>query len=243
MVTSSKVHLQKPREGQTHMLKDTTYKEKCFMLKPWMPQIMESVKKDLRNEHLKSDFKFIKKYFASKNINKLTTQDFVEGYLQALEQEEKAEEIAEFITNRWLFKNSDLYEYFETALSRISQDFTQLKEIEAKQSQEIIEGSISRFGAPRTYLFSVMNSVVFPKEIFDKLDKRAMADLKQSEEREEIQKKQLAYESLQQHYEDQIARLTDKYEKKLASMERKYFQDTDALKKQIASLQKKLSGQ
>lgn len=224
------------------MLKDATYKEKCIMLKSWMPHIIETVKKDLRNEHLKNDFKFVKKYFAGKNVNKLTTQDFVDGYISALEQEENAEEIAEFVTNRWLFKNSELYDYFEKALSQISQDFTQLKEIDPHKAQEIVEGSVGHFGAPRTYLFSVMNSVVFPKETYEKLDKRAKEAQKKAEDEEAVQQKQIAYESLKQHYEEQISRLTDKYEKKLASMERKYFQDTDALKKQISSLQKKLNG-
>ncbi len=224
------------------MLKDATYKEKCSMLKSWMPQIIESIKKDLKHEHLKNDFKFVKKYFSGKNINKASTEEFVEAYLSALEQEENAEEIAEFVTNRWLHKNAELYEYFEKALSKISPNFTELHEIEPHQSQEIIEGSIGHFGAPRTYLFSVMNSVVFPKEVYEKLDKRAIEAQHKSEQEEAAQQKQLAYEDLKQHYEEQIARLKDKYEKKLSGMERKYFQDTESLKKQLASLQKRVNG-
>lgn len=224
------------------MLKDTTYKEKCFMLKSWMPQIIETVKKDLRNEHLKKDFKFVKKYFTGKNVNKLTTQDLVEAYVSALEQEENAEEIAEFVTNHWLLKNTELYDYFEKALSQISPNFTELSEIEPNKSQEIIDQSIGHFGPQRTYLFSVMNSVVFPKEIYEKLDKRAKEAQKKVEHDEATQQKQKAQESLKEHYEDQIARLTDKYEKKLSGMERKYFQDTEALRKQIGALQKRLNG-
>lgn len=225
------------------MLKDATYKEKCSMLKSWMPQIIETVKKDLKNEHLKKDFKFVKKYFAGKNLNKLTTQDFVEAYSSALEQEENAEEIAEFVTNHWLLKNTELYEYFETALSQISPNFTELSEIESNKSQEIVDKSVGNFGAQRTYLFSVMNSVVFPKEIYEKLDKRAKEAQKKAEHEEAIQQKHTAHESLKQHYEEQIARMTDKYEKKLSGLERKYFYDTEALKKQIIALQKRLNGQ
>lgn len=225
------------------MLKDATYKEKCLRLKSWMPQIMETVKKDLKNDHLKKDFRFVKKYLTGKNINKLTTQDFVEAYVSALEQEENAEEIAEFVTNRWLIKNTELYDYFEKALSEISTDFTQLAEIEPKKSQEIIDRSVVSFGAPRTYVFSIMNSVVFPTEIYEKLDMRAKEAQKKAEHEEAIQQKHIAHESLKQHYEEQIARLTDKYEKKLSGMERKYFQDIDALRKQIIALQKRLNGQ
>ncbi len=225
------------------MLKDATYKEKCLMLKPWMPQILETVKKDLKNEHLKKDFKFVKKYFAGKNINKLTSQDFVDAYLAALQQEENAEEIAEFLTNHWLLKNTELYNLFEEKLSKIAGDFTQLAEIDPIASQDIIEESITRFGAQRTYLFSVMNSVVFPKDIYEKLDVRAKEAMKKAEHDETIHQKHLASTSQKEHYEQQIARLTDKYEKKLSGMERKYFQDTEALKKQLTSLQKKLNGQ
>lgn len=223
------------------MLKDATYKEKCIMLKPWMPQILETVKKDLKAEHLKKDFKFAKKYFSGKNINKLTTQDIVEAYGTALEQEDNAEELAEFVTNHWLLKNTELYDYFEGALSQISPDFTQLTAIEASKSQEIVDKSISHFGAMRTYLFSVMNSVVFPKEIYENLDKHAKEAQKKAEQQESIQQKHIAYESLKQNCEEQLSRLTDKYEKKLSGLERKYFKDTEALKKQIAALQKQLS--
>jgi len=224
------------------MLKDTTYKEKCIMLKAWMPQIMETVKKDLKNEHLKNDYRFVKKYMSGKNVNKLSNEDFIQAYSLALDQEENAEEIAEFITNRWLLKNTELYDYFEKSLSQISSDFTQLTEIDAAKSQAIVDGAMTQFGAPRTYLFSVMNSVVFPKEIFEKLDKRAKEEQSKIHQEEAVHQERLAYDALKQHYEEQIARLTDKFEKKLIGLQKKYVLDTESLKKQITALQKKLNG-
>lgn len=224
------------------MLKDASYKEKCLMLKHWMPQIIETIKKDLRNEHLKKDYRFVKKYFAGKNINKLMDNDYVDAYTSALETEENAEEIAEFLTNRWLLKNTELYSYFENKLSRISQDFTELTELDEQKSQEIVNESISHFGAPRTYLFAVLNSVVFPKKIYEKLDKEARESHQRTKQAEEDEQKQRAHQSLVQYHEEQINRLKDKYEKKLSGMERKYFQDIEALKKQVTALQKKLNG-
>lgn len=224
------------------MLKDSTYKEKCDMLKSWMPQIIETVKKDLKNEHLKNDFKFAKKYLSGKNVNKLTTEDFVQAYSQALDQEENAEEIAEFVTNRWLLKNTELYDYFERALTQISPDFTQLTEIDSQRSQEIVEGSVVLFGAPKTYLFSVMNSVVFPKDVYEKLDKRAKQEQQKVEEEETAQLERATQEAMKAQYEEKIARLMDKYSKKILGLEKKYLQDTEALRKQIVNLQKKLNG-
>lgn len=228
-------------KGKETMSNESTYKEKCTQLKTWMPQILDTVKKDLKSEHLKNDFKFVKKYFAGKNLNKLTTEDFVEAYPSALENEENAEEVSEFIINRWLLKNTELYDYFEAALTKISPDFTELKEIDAKKSEEIIKGSVALFGSPRTYLFSIMNSVVFSKEVLEKLDKTAKEDLKKEQKDEAELKEKLSFESMKDHYEAQIARLTDKYEKKLAGLQRKYLVDTEGLKKQVVNLQKKLS--
>jgi hypothetical protein len=57
---------------------------------------------------------------------------------------------------------------------------------------------------------------------------------------QEIQEKQSA-ETLEKAYEREIARLTDKYEKKLQGLQKKYLFDTEALKKQIATLQRKLN--
>ena len=47
---------------------------------------------------------------------------------------------------------------------------------------------------------------------------------------------------MQSHYDQQITRLTDKYEKKLQGMQKKYIQDIETLKKQITLLQRKLNG-
>ncbi|MBS4166340.1 MULTISPECIES: hypothetical protein [unclassified Neochlamydia] len=224
------------------MLKDATYKEKSTLLISWMPQIIEEVKKDLKHEHLKNDFKFVKKYFLGKNLNKLTNEEIVKAYTLALEQEENGEKIAEFIINRWLLKNAELYDYFERALLQISNDFTQLTEIDTDKSQEIVGGAVSQYGAVRTYLFSVMNSVVFPKEIYEKLNKLAEEEQKALAAVGNAQDEHSSQQSLKDYYEKQLARLVDKYEKKLIGMQKKYIQDTESLKKQMALLQKRLNG-
>jgi hypothetical protein len=217
------------------MLKDATYKEKCILLKSWMPQVIESIKKDLKNEHLKNDLKFVKKYFPGKNLNKITAEELTDGYVKAIVEEENAEEIAEFVTNKWLMNNSELYGYFEQALTKISPDFTELTSIDAKVAKEIVDGSVKQFGSVKTYLFSVINSVVFPKETFDKLDAIAKEDLKKAIKEEKDLQEKVAYEDLKSHCDAQIARITDKYEKKLAGLQRKYQLDTEGLKKQIVN--------
>lgn len=83
------------------MYKNASYKEKFALLNDWFGLVIDSVKKDLKNEHLKKDLYFVKKFLGSKNLNKLTTEDLTEAYQRAIVEEEKGEELAEFITSRW----------------------------------------------------------------------------------------------------------------------------------------------
>lgn len=222
------------------MYKNATYKEKFADLQEWIPLLVEAVKKDLRNEHLKKDLNFVKKFLSSKNVHKVTIEELAEAYQKAIQEEEQGEELAEFITSRWLLKNSELYEFFERELSQIDADFTNLEEISPSQAQALIDASILQFGAPHTYLFSVLNSVVFPKESFQSL--RIQAQQHQERETEENRKaaEQVNSDQLRKDFEREIARLTDKYEKKLAGLQKKYIIDVETLKKQVAQLQRKL---
>jgi hypothetical protein len=222
------------------MYKNATYKEKFADLQDWMPFIVEAVKKDLRNEHLKKDVYFVKKFLSSKNMHKVTTEELAQAYRKAIQEEEKGEELAEFITSRWLLKNSELYEFFERQLSQINPDFTNLEEMDSAQAQALIEAAVEQFGAPYTYLFSVLNSVVFPQESFQKL--RAQAQQHQEKQKEEERKNvdQLNVDQINKNFEREIERLTDKYEKKLMGLQKKYVTDIESLKKQIAQLQRKL---
>lgn len=221
------------------MLKEATYKEKFVLLKNWMPSIIEAVKKDLKNEHLKQDFLFIKKYFPGKNINKLSSEELVQGYFAAVQSEDNGEDIAEFITNRWLLKNGDIYNYFETELRKINPDFTAIQKIEEPQAKRMVEESTKEFGAESTYLFSVINSVAFSDDIFADLSRKAEHEAKSAKQQAEESFARQNVEQMQRSFEQQIARLSDKYEKKLSGLQKKYIQDTEALKKQISALQRK----
>lgn len=221
--------------------KEKTYKEKLADLDHWLYAIIEGIKKDLKNDHLKKDWLFVKKYLSSSNLNKVPLEELVEAYRQALQQEEIAEELAEFITNRWILKNSDIYNFYEKQLTHINPNFQEIELIEPKKSSEIIQESSRQFGAPHTYIFSILNSVAFPSEALDELQQQAKKEVKEKEEKQIKQEEHASIESLKQHYATQIDRLTDKYEKKLQGMQKKYTLDVEALKKQIAQLQRKLN--
>lgn len=222
------------------MLKDTTNKEKFEMLSPWMQHVVEAIKKDIKNEHLKRDWNFVRHYFPGKNVNKLSSEELAEAYNHAIQQGENAEELAEFLSNRWLLKHSDIYHHFEQELAKIDPNFTNLELLDPATSKVLMDQAIVHFGAPHTYMFCVMNSVVFPKEIYDVLRQRAQDQMKKAAEMEAEQARVEAEESAKRTTEQQVARLTDKYEKKLAGLQKKYQTDVESLKKQIATLQRKI---
>lgn len=224
------------------MYKDSTYKEKLAILKEWTPHLIDVVKKDLKNEHLKQDFVFVKKYLQGKNINKLTLEDLILGYSAAIEQEESGEKIAEFITNRWMIHSSELYGFFEKELSKVNPDFDAIEELEEPVGRRLIDESVRQFGALNTYLFSVINSVAFNKGQFQEL--KAASQKEQETQKREAEKVAEArtFDQMKQEFEQRLIRIEDKYEKKLDGLQRKYLKDTDTLKKQVANLQRKLNG-
>lgn len=222
------------------MLKNSSYKEKFVLLQEWMPLIIDSVKKDLKNEHLRKDLSFSRSYFPGKNASKLTLEELVGAYTQAIATGENAEELAEFIANRWLLKHGDIYYYFEQELAKINPDFSEINDIDQHLATKIMEGAIQQFGTISTYLFCVLNSVVFPEEIYNKLGHDASRQAVEQKEEANVAKEKNSFEAMQREHEQNIARVVDKYEKKLLGMQKKYLSDVEMLKKQIANLQRKL---
>ena len=210
------------------------------MLQPWMPLIIETIKKDLKNDHLKKDPGFLRTYFPGKNAAKLTSQEVYEGYAQAIANGENSEELAEFISNRWLLKHSDIYYYFEQELGKINPSFSEIKELDSESATKIMQEAVRQFGAISTYLFCILNSVVFPEEIYKKLGHDAAEHAEKEKQEEKTNQEESSIENLQRSHDLQISRLMDKYEKKITGLEKKYHQDVEALKKQIANLQRKL---
>lgn len=223
------------------MLKNSTYKEKFALLQEWMPLIIDSIKKDLKNEHLKNDPGFLRVYFPGKNPSKITFEELVDAYTKALAHGENTEQLAEFIANRWLVKHSDIYYYFEQELAKINPEFNEINDIDQHLATGIMEGAIQQFGTISTYLFCVLNSVVFPEEIYNKLGNDASRHAKEKKEAAQGEKEQASMEAAERNSKQELARVVDKYEKKLQGLQKKYFDDMEALKKQIANLQRKLS--
>lgn len=225
------------------MYKNATYKEKYADLKDWFPAIIEKIKKDLKSEHLLKDPLFVKKYLSTSNLNKVSGEELTQAYQKAIAQEEQAENIGEFITTRWMLKHTELYDFFDQYLSQKYSDFTVLEEIDSDTSNKLIEAASSQFGMGEIYIFAVLNSVVFPTSVFHALKAKADQAEQQKKKTALEQSEKLSLEKDARRHEEELSRLADKYEKKLAGLQKKYLLDTQNLKKQIAQLQRKLQNQ
>lgn len=216
-------------------------KQKLIQLTEWMPVIIETVKKDLKNDHLKQDYAFAKKYLDGKNLHKIENEDLSKAYTQALKDEEKGAEIAEFISHRWIFRNSEMYNFFEERLTAINPNFTEIKALSDAQAEPLIKDAVANFGALRTYIFSMLNAVAFSSGELEKLAKQAKTDKVHQEKEALNAAEQRTLEEAKKAHALEISRLTDKYEKKLLGLQKKYTQDVAMLKKQIANLQRKIA--
>lgn len=214
------------------------YQEKFDLLQPWLANILEVVKKDLKNEHLKKDRSFCKKYFLGKNFNLVSAEEMIPAYQKEIAEGNVG--LGEFIASRWLFKNSEVYDYFEKELSKINPDFEAITAIEESVASAMIEGSTKLFGYTRTYLFSVLNSVAFPQSLFDQLRQNALSETEREDEEQEKTESLETLDAVQKRHKRELSSLTNKYDKKLSGMQKKYVKDTEALKRQISLLTKKL---
>lgn len=221
------------------MLKETGYQEKFELLRPWLVEIIEAVKKDLKNEHLKIDKEFCRRYFLGKNFVHVPLHEMADAYYRDILDGNVG--LGEFIATRWLLKHTDIYGFFEQTLKTISDDFDELEELSDEQARPLLEGSIKEFGVVQTYLFSVLNSVVFPGKYYEDLRTRAIEETEKAKEEAEAEQVAESLEAMQKRHHRELSAMSDRYEKKLSGLQRKYLRDMEILKKQVSRLQKKLS--
>jgi hypothetical protein len=204
-------------------------------LQNWITEILQEIKKDIKTDHLHSDPVFYRTYFGNRPQNRLTTEELFEAYTKELIQGN--EDLAAWVVNRWVFKKGDLYQHFADRLSEVNPDFDQIKELTVKQSERVLDGAFENFGAIDTFLFALLNGVVFPEEIKTRLSKAAEAEKEAllKEEQEHVEHTNL--EKILASHQREVTRLHDK----IAGVQKKYTTDTEGLKKQIKALQQKLN--
>ncbi len=215
------------------------YQQKFERIAPWIETLFDSVKKDLKNEHLQKDRNFCKRYFLGKNFNLVTAAEMAPAYQKEIAEGNVA--LGEFITSRWLLKNSDVYDFFEQELSKINPDFEAIIHLDEESAKNLIESALALFGAVRTYLFAILNSVTFPDHCFESLRERALCEESEESQKLAVKKEEESLEAMQKRHDREMSALHNKYDKKFSGIQKKYIKDTGGLKKQISTLTKKLA--
>jgi hypothetical protein len=205
-------------------------------LQNWTREVLSVVKKDLKNDHLHTDPVFYKTYFGNRPANRLTAEELLAAYENELFQGN--EDLSDFVVNRWVFKHGDLYEHFAERLAEINPDFDEIKTLTDAQTERVLAGAVESFGAIPTFLFTVLNGVVFPGSAIDRLRNAATAEKAAQKQEEESAQERQTIEKLLASHQREVARLHAKIE----GVQKKYANDTASLKKQIKVLQKKLHG-
>lgn len=209
------------------------------IIQPWLPDVLAAIKREIRTDHLANSPSFARTHFGTRPLNRLTFEEIASVYEKNLLLGD--EDLSEWVVNRWVFKYGDLYAYFAERLEKVDANYHELELLSEEQSEQVLEGAIACFGAVPTYLFSVLNRVVFPKIVFDRL--RAEAEKEDSMKKGQVEEREEAERAadLKVRYEREVVRMQEKFESKISGIMKKYSADVEALKKQIRALQKQVS--
>lgn len=202
-------------------------------LKNWMFVILNAIKKDIKSDHLGSDPEFYRTYFGNRPQNRLTAEEIFAAYEKELL--EGNAKLAEWVVNRWVFKHADLYQIFAERLAQIDPDFEKIDTLTEEQSREVLQGTVEAYGAIPTFLFVLLNGVVFPESVRSSLMAKAEAEKETLSVQAEKDEGKQNLEKMLASQKREIARLHDK----LSGVQKKYDRDTESLKKQIKALQRK----
>jgi hypothetical protein len=214
---------------------DTTFQQ----LRPWLNEITLAIKKDIKTDFLPGSHAFHRTYFGNRPQSRLSFEEIQEAFAKELLQGN--EEMAEWVVNRWVFKHGDLYTHFAERMMAINPQFDEIVEFTLPQSEQVLKGAAEAFGAKAVYFFSILNKVVFPASVLERL--RAAAAAEVSAEKSEAVANEQAQDlsKLVERHSREMSRLNEKFEQKIAGVLKKYTLDVDALKKQVRALQQQLA--
>ena len=102
-----------------------------LFVKPWMEGILQSIRKEIRRDHLGSDHQFRKTHFGANSPMKILFEEIVRVYTQELLQGNEA--LVAWVINAWVFRHGDLYKHFSERLSEVNPNFSELTSLTTSQ--------------------------------------------------------------------------------------------------------------
>ena len=215
--------------------KEMTWAQKYSLISPWFPKILNQIKRDCKSEHLSIDPHFVRTHFAGKPIVRISLYEMRAVYLQQIFA--GYDRLAEFIANRWLFRNMDLYRFFETELEKKIPSFEKIGEIPFEIAEPLIHEGINRFGVEDIFCFAVLNDLALPQSIFEKLQKEALQLVADSESQNmslDPEKKQL------EQLKSEMEKIKERHEKKVEELLKRHKQEVERLTKELIQAKKEL---
>jgi hypothetical protein len=145
------------------------------------------------------------------------------------------QDLAEWVVNRWVFKHGEVYNHFAERLEAIRPDFSTLESLNEEESEQVLRGSAEAFGPKPVYFFAMLNDVVFPLSVIEKL--RLAVEAETAREAEKVPSVDTA---ANEKHRQEMARLIEKYEHRIVGVMKKYTTEVEMLKSQIRALQKRV---
>ncbi|MBS3904442.1 MAG: hypothetical protein KGZ39_03860 [Simkania sp.] len=121
--------------------------------------IISDIKKDIKSELVKFDRKLFQKIFSQSYVAKLSSKELADLLHPEIQTGNPA--LEDWMIERWVYRHAEIYQFFVERLSVIHPDFETIKEIEKEHATKMVDEAIRRFGALKTYLFSILNGVAF----------------------------------------------------------------------------------
>jgi hypothetical protein len=190
--------------------------------------IMSSVKKDCKNEHLRLDQQFVCQHFGGMPVHRIGLDEMRAVYMQQILSGRN--ELAEFVANRWLFRNMEIYKLFAEALEKIAPEFDKVNELPQQQADEIVKHAVEKFGSERVFVFVILNDVAVPESTLVHLQRKALESLAQRPQEGDDESS----------IRGEMERLKERHEKKLQEISKKHAQEIQRFQKEIADLKKEI---
>lgn len=143
---------------------------KIQQLSSLFPLIISDIKKDVKKELIKFDYRTFQKIFGKCHLAKLSGKELSDPLFQEVQDNSKLEE---WIIERWIEKNLDVYRFFAKHLMAINPNFEEIVNIPDAEGEKIAKAAFENFGAQKTYLFTVMNGVAFSPALLAKMASEA----------------------------------------------------------------------
>ena len=203
------------------------WSDRFSLIAPWFADIIQVIKRDCKSEHLRLDPYFVRKHFGGKPVQYINLEDMRDVYLQQILAGNDT--LAEFVSNRWVFRHMDVYRFFEKELTKICPKFEQLHNMSEEQAATLINEASQEFGVEKVFCFVVLNEVTLPDQIFERLQQEALDKLAVRQKDEETKAEMGALQKLQQ----ELDRTKERYEKKIQEMTKRHQKEIELLRKQL----------